>query len=105
MGEAGPRGCLGLVALREDSPRDFFTATAPAPPGRTLHAVTWSMILWACHIIHGQPEMSSAIHGSFPKFIFQSGGFTKIYTIKSKISTTRRMGKTCFAPARICISV
>lgn len=104
---AGPGGQLPrLVAIREDSLKGYSSAVAaPAPPGRTHHAVTLVMSLWACHIIYRQPEMPPATHISFPQFIFQSGGFTKLYTIKSKISTACRMGKTCFAPARIRISV
>lgn len=90
---------------RGQSKGTSFTAAATAPPGRTLHAVTQSMSLWACHIIHRQPEMPPGIHTSSPQFIFQSGGFTKIYTIKSKISATCHMGKTCFAPARIGVGV
>lgn len=106
MGWARRGGCLGSVAIREDSLKGYSSAVAaPAPPGRTHHAVTLVMSLWACHIIYRQPEMPPATHTSFPQFIFQSGGFTKLYTIKSKISTACRMGKTCFAPARIRISV
>lgn len=106
VGGAELGGCLGRVAIGEDSLKGHSAAAAaPAPPGSTLHTVTLVVSLWACHIIHRQPEMPPAIYTSFPEFIFQSGGFTKIYTIKSGISTACCMGKSCFAPARIRISV
>lgn len=96
---------LGLVAIREGRLKGHCPAAAPDPPGRTFHTVTLVVSLWACHIIHRQPEMPPAKYTSFPQFIFQSGGFTKIYTIKSKISPTCHMGKTCFASACVCISM
>ena len=59
----------------------------------------------ACRVPHRQPEMPPASPACFPGFIFQSGGFTKIYAIKSKISATCHMGKTCFSPARGRVTV
>lgn len=79
VGWARLGGCLGLVAIREDRLQGYSSAeAAPAPPGRTHHAVTLVVSLWACHIIHRQPEIPPAIDTSFPQFIFQSGGFAKV---------------------------
>lgn len=63
-----------------------FGSSCACRPGRRLDMVPLGTNLWACHIICRQPEVPPTTHTSSLSSIFQSRGFTKVHTIKSKIS-------------------
>lgn len=95
-------GCLGLVAVRRDCVRDSRQ--------QQLHLLSWQApscgspvtTLWACHIICRQPAVPPATHTCLLPFIFQSGGCSKVHTIKIKVSKACHMDKS-FASGHIRI--